>query len=90
MRTTSALTACATLLVLSGVAYAADTTAPSATTPNSGGAAIGTPGEANKGNPIAVSPDADAAPVDQGASATETTPGEQAKGNNKGTPLTSE
>ena len=88
MRTT--LTTSAAALVLSlCVAHAADTGAPSATAPNSG-AAIGTPGEENKGNPIAVSPDAATAPADQGASATETTPGEQAKGNNKGTPLTSE
>jgi hypothetical protein len=90
MKTTLTLTAAAALLGLSlCVAHAADTNAPSATTPNSG-AAIGTPGEENKGNPIAVPPNASTAPVDQGASATDTTPGEQAKGNNKGTPLTSE
>jgi hypothetical protein len=52
------------------------------------GAAIGTPGAENKGNPIPVHKGSHTH-VHRGISANATTPGEESKGNRKGRPLTS-
>ena len=52
------------------------------------GAAIGTPGAENKGNPITVHKGSRTR-VHHGISANATTPGEESKGNRKGRPLTS-
>jgi len=52
------------------------------------GAAIGTAGAENKGNPITVHKGSRTR-VDHGISANATTPGEESKGNRKGRPLTS-
>jgi hypothetical protein len=83
MRTNLTVAASAALLVLSfGVAYAADT---NATQPNTG-AAVGTPGAESKGNPIPVPDQANQAPVNEGHRATAATPGEQNKGETRGTP----
>jgi hypothetical protein len=79
MRTNLTLIASAVFLALTlGVAHAGDT---SASQPNTG-AAIGTPGAENKGNPIPVPPQATGGPVDQGkdSSAKATTPAEENKG----------
>jgi hypothetical protein len=85
MRTNLTLAAAAALIALSfGVAQAADT-APAANQPDTG-AGIGTPGAENKGNPIPVPDQASQAPVGAGQSATDTTPGEQTKGETRGKP----
>lgn len=80
MKTNLTLIASAAYLALTiGVAYAADTTAPSAQ--SEPGAAIGTPGAESKGNPIPTPDTTNGTSVDQGsASATATTPGEESKG----------
>ena len=52
------------------------------------GAAIGTAGAENKGNPITVHKGSRTR-VHHGISANATTPGEESKGNRKGRPLTS-
>jgi len=52
------------------------------------GAAIGTTGAENKGNPITVHKGSRTR-VHHGISANATTPGEESKGNRKGRPLTS-
>jgi len=47
---------------------------------------VGTPGAESKGNPIPVPDQANKAPVNEGRSATTTTPGEESKGETRGTP----
>ena len=80
MKTNLILIALATLLALSfGIAQAADT-APAANQPNTGATTMGTPGAESKGNLIPVQDQASRAPVDEGRSATATTPGEESKG----------
>jgi hypothetical protein len=80
MKTNLTLIALAALLALSfGVAQAADT-APAANQPNTGATTMGTPGAESKGNLIPVPDQANRAPVDEGRSATATTPGEESKG----------
>jgi hypothetical protein len=80
MKTNLILIALATLLALSfGIAQAADT-APAANQPNTGATTMGTPGAESKGNMIPVPDQASRAPVDEGRSATATTPGEESKG----------
>jgi hypothetical protein len=84
MRTNVTLIASAAFLALTfGVAYAADTDAPSANQP--AGAAVGTPGTENKGTPIPV-PDQAPATVEKGGNPSATTPAEE----NKGKPVTPE
>jgi len=79
MKTNLTLIALAALLALSfGVAQAADT-APAANQPNTGATTMGTPGAESKGNPIPAPDQASRAPVDEGRSATATTPGEESK-----------
>jgi hypothetical protein len=53
------------------------------------GAAVGTAGAENKGNPITTVHKGSRTRVHHGISAKATTPGEQSKGNNKGKPFTS-
>jgi hypothetical protein len=79
MRTNVTVIASAVLLTLSlGVAHAADTNAPSANQPS--GAAVGTPGTENKGNPVPV-PDQDTGgTVDKSGNPSATTPAEENKG----------
>jgi hypothetical protein len=75
MRTNVTLIASAAFLALTfGVAYAADTDAPSANQP--AGAA---PGTENKGTPIPV-PDQAPATVEKGGNPSATTPAEENKG----------
>lgn len=79
MRTNLPLIASAVFLTLTlGVAHAADTNAPKADQPT--GAAIGTPGSENKGNPIPSPDQATGGTVDQGSNPTATSPGEENKG----------
>jgi len=76
MRTNVTLIASAVFFALTfGIAHAADTNAPSTT-----GAAVGTPGSENKGNPIPVPDQATGSTADQGNSPTATTPAEESKG----------
>ena len=79
MRTNVTLIASALFLALTfGIAHAADTNAPSTT-----GAAVGTPGSENKGNPIPAPDQATGGTVDKGTNPTATTPGEESKGKPK-------
>jgi hypothetical protein len=81
MKTNVTLIASAVFLTLTlGIAHAADTNAPSGNT----GAAVGTPGSENKGNPIPVPDQATGGTVDKGSNASTTTPAEE----NKGKPTT--
>jgi hypothetical protein len=81
MRTNLTLAASAFLLASTlGVAQAAEPNQPVT------GAAVGTPGAESKGNPIPVPDQANKAPVNEGRSATTTTPGEESKGETRGTP----
>jgi hypothetical protein len=76
MRTNVTLIASVVFLALTfGIAHAADTNAPSIT-----GAAIGTPGSENKGNPVPVPDQATGGTVDKGGNPSATTPAEESKG----------
>ena len=66
------------LAFILGMAHAADTNAPSTT-----GAAVGTPGSENKGNPIPVPDQATGGTVDKGGNPSATTPAEESKGKPK-------
>ena len=79
MKTNVTLIASAVFLTLTlGIAHAADTNAPSGNQPT--GAAVGTPGSENKGNPIPVPDQATGGTVDKGSNASTTTPAEESKG----------
>ena len=79
MRMNVTLIASAIFLALTfGIAHAADTNAPSIT-----GAAVGTPGSENKGNPIPVPDQATGGMVDKGGNPSATTPAEESKGKPK-------
>ena len=80
MKTNVTLIASAAYLALTiGVAYAADTTVPTAQ--SEPGAIIGTPGAESKGNPIPSPDTTSGTSLGQGSeSATATTPGEESKG----------
>ena len=79
MRTNVTLIASALFLALTfGIAHAGDTNAPSTT-----GAAVGTPGSENKGNPIPVPDQPAGGIVDKGVDPSATTPAEESKGKPK-------
>jgi hypothetical protein len=79
MRMNVTLIASAVFIALTfGIAHAGDTNAPSTT-----GAAVGTPGSENKGNPIPVPDQATGGTVDKGSSPSATTPAEESKGKPK-------
>jgi hypothetical protein len=79
MSTNVTLIASAVFLTFTlGVAYAADTDAPSANQPS--GAAVGTPGTENKGTPIPVPDQAPGTTVEKGSNPIATTPAEESKG----------
>jgi hypothetical protein len=79
MRTNVTLITCAVFFALTfGIAHAADTNAPSTT-----GAAVGTPGSENKGNPIPAPDQATGGMVDKGDNPSATTPAEESKGKPK-------
>jgi hypothetical protein len=76
MRMNVTLIASAVFIALTfGIAHACDTNAPSTT-----GAAVGTPGSENKGNPISVPDQATGGTVDKGTNPSATTPAEENKG----------
>jgi hypothetical protein len=80
MRTNVTLIASVVFLTFTlGVAYAADTDAPTANQPVTG-AAVGTPGSEAKGNPIPVPDQAPGGTIDKGANPSATTPAEESKG----------
>ena len=79
MRTNVTLIASALFLALTfGIAHAADTNAPSTT-----GAAVGTPGSENKGNPIPAPGQATGGTVDKGGNPSATTPRRKARESQK-------
>jgi hypothetical protein len=79
MRMNVTLIASAVFIALTfGIAHAGDTNAPSTT-----GAAVGTPGSENKGNPIPGPDQATGGTVDKGSNPSATTPAEEGKGKPK-------